>query len=379
MGAKYIRRLNSSEIDEDFTYYDFRGSYPFSTFMADSLSSFSNNQDIAGAYSTYTANIGKWSLKGGLRYEYTWLKAKFDDAARNFGTEYDSWVPSAIATYRLTDMRNMKLGYNMRIQRPGIGYLNPYVNRSDPNYINYGNPNLDPENNHNITLGYSDFSAKYNLSAELAYSFVNNAIEQYSFIKPGSSVQEITYDNIGKRNQIGMNIFGSYRGVKWLNIYTNGSVNYVDLRSGSYNMSNSGFTGRVFLGGTVTLPKDFRISAGGGGNLAQINLQGSQSGFMFSYLALSKDFLQKRLNVSLSGVYLPFPKIVLTTNGVDSNTGNPTFYQRTDVDITKNAELRMNISYRLGSMNMQVKKTSKTISNDDQKEKQSSGFGESPM
>ena len=100
---------------------------------------------------------------------------------------------------------------------------------------------------------------------------------------------------------------------------------------------------------------------------------------MFSYMALSKDFLQKRLNVSLSGVYLPLPKIVVTTNGVDSNTGNPTFYQRTDVDITKNAELRMNISYRLGSMNMQVKKTNKTISNDDQKEKQSSGFGESPM
>ena len=379
MGAKYIRRLNSSETNETFTYFDFDQAYPFPTFTGDSISSFSNNQDIAGAYSTYTANIGKWSLKGGLRYEYTWLKADFDDDARNFGTEYDSWVPSAIATYRLTDMRNMKLGYNMRIQRPGIGYLNPYVNRSDPNYINYGNPNLDPENNHNITLGYSDFSAKYNLNAELSYSFVNNAIEQYSFINPGSSVQEITYDNIGKRNQIGMNLFGSYRGVKWLNLYANGSVNYVDLRSNNSDMANSGFTGRVFMGGTITLPKDFRISTGAGGNLAQINLQGSQSGFMFSYMALSKDFFKKRLNVSLSGVYLPFPKIVLTTNGVDSNTGNPTFYQRTDVDITKNAELRMNISYRLGSMNMQVKKTSKTISNDDQKEKQNTSFGESPM
>jgi outer membrane receptor protein involved in Fe transport len=379
MGAKYIRRLNSSQTDETFYYFDFDQTYPFPTYKGDSVSSFSNNQDIAGAYGTYTANIGKWSLKGGLRYEYTWLKANFDDNARDFGTEYDSWVPSAIATCRLTDMRNMKLGYNMRIQRPGIGYLNPYVNRSDPNYINYGNPNLDPENNHNITLGYSDFSAKYNLNAELSYSFVNNAIEQYSFINPGSSVQEITYDNIGKRNQLGMNLFGSYRGVKWLNLYANGSVNYVDLRSNNSDMANSGFTGRVFMGGTITLPKDFRISTGAGGNLAQINLQGSQSGFMFSYMALSKDFFKKRLNVSLSGVYLPFPKIVLTTNGVDSNTGNPTFYQRTDVDITKNAELRMNISYRLGSMNMQVKKTSKTISNDDQKEKQNTSFGESPM
>ena len=377
MGAKYIRRLNSSVTDETFTYFDFTQAYPFPTFTGDSTNSFSNNQDIAGAYTSYTANLGKWSLKGGLRYEYTWLKAKFDDAARNFDTEYDSWVPSAIATYRLTDMRNMKLGYNMRIQRPGIGFLNPYVNRSDPNYINFGNPNLDPENNHNITLGYSDFSAKYNLSAELAYSFVNNAIEQYSFFE--DNIQKITYGNIGKRNQIGMNLFGSYRGLKWLNIYTNGSINYVDLRSNSSDMANSGFTGRVFMGATFMLPKDFRISTGAGGNLSQINLQGSQSGFMFSYMAVSKDFLQKRLNVSLSGVYLPFPQIVLTTKGEDIGNGIPTFEQRTVVDITKNTELRMNISYRLGSMNMQVKKTKKTISNDDQKEKQNSNFGESPM
>ena len=111
-------------------------------------------------------------------------------------------------------------------------------------------------------------------------------------------MQEITYDNIGKRNQIGMNLFGSYRGVKWLNLYANGSVNYVDLRSNNSDMANSGFTGRVFMGGTITLPKDFRISTGAGGNLAQINLQGSQSGFMFSYMALSKDFFKKRLNVS---------------------------------------------------------------------------------
>jgi outer membrane receptor protein involved in Fe transport len=380
MGAKFILRLNSSETDEKHNYFDYSQPFPYSPFIVnDSTSWFSNNQDILGAYGSYTGNFGKWSLKGGLRYEHTWLNAEFNESERDFNNNYGAIVPSGIITYRLTDMKNLKLGYNKRIQRPSIGYLNPYVDRRDPNYISYGNPDLQPENNHNITFGYSSFAQKYNLSAELSYSFVNNAIEQYSFIPNGSAVQEITYGNIGKKNQLGLNLFGSYRGLPWLNLYTNGSINYVDMKSDTYNLANNGFTGRMFLGGTFMLPKDFRISTGGGGSLPQITLQGSQSAFYFSYMALSKDFLKKRLNVSLSGVYLPKSHIIITTKGINSSTGATTFDQRTDVHLTKSTELRMNVSYRIGTMNAQVKKTKATISNDDQKMKDNSSLGESPM
>lgn len=379
-GLKYIRRLNSSESEEYYKYFDFAQPYPFQPYHElNRVSSFDNNQDILGLYASYTANIKKWSLKGGLRYEYTWLKAKFSDEVQNFNTDYPALVPSAIISYRLTDMQSLKLGYNMRIQRPSIGYLNPYVDRKDPNYISYGNPNLDPEKSQNISFGYSSFAAKYNLSAELSYTFVNNGIEQYSFIRPGETVQEITYDNIGHKQQVNLNLFGNYRGLKWLTIYTNCNLGYVDLKSADKSMGNSGLTGRLFMGGTVMMPKDFRISFGGGGNMPQVNLQGSQSAFYFSYMALSKDFLKKRLNVSLSGVYLPQPHIIINTTGIKDATGTPTFKQRTDVNLTKTAEIRFNVSYRLGNMSAQVKKTNKTISNDDQKEKSNSSVGESPM
>lgn len=379
-GVKYILRINDSESDETYDYFDFSKSYPYSPYLLkDTVWNFNNTQDILAGYVSYTGNIGKWSMKGGLRYEYTWLEAMFNETDKNFKTDYDALVPSAIVTYRLTDMNSLKFGYNMRIQRPSIGYLNPYVDRRDPNYISYGNPNLDPENNHNITLTYSSFSSKYNLNAELSYRFVNNAIEQYSFIKEGSTTQEITYGNIGQNQRIGLNLFGSYRGLPWLNIYTNGNINYVDMKSQTMNLANSGISGRIYLGATIMLPKDFRISTGGGGNLPQINLQGGQSAFYFSYAALSKDFLQKRLNVSVSGVYLPIPHIYLTTKGINTLTGAATFDQKTDVHLTKNTELRFNVSYRIGAMNMQAKKTKKTITNDDQKEKENNTMGESPI
>lgn len=380
VGAKFIARFNNSESEESYKYFNFAIPYPYAPYiLRDTTSTFSNQQDILGAYLSYSGNVNKWGFRAGVRYEYTWLTAEFNESNRNFNNQYGVAVPSASVIYRLTDMKNLKLGYTNRIQRPSISFLNPYVDRRDPNYINYGNPELDPEKNHNVAATYSSFAAKYNLNAELSYSFVNNAIEQYSFIREGSSIQEITYGNIGKNSQYGLNLFGNYRGLKWLTLYTNTAINYVTTSSDALNLTNKGFTGRIFLGGTFMLPKDFRISTGAGGNLPQVNLQGSQSAFYFSYAALSKEMMKKRLNLSLSAVYFPKPEINISTIAYNSTTGVKTFEQYTTVYLAKFPELRLNVSYRIGTMNTQVKKTKKTISNDDQKARDNSTLGESPM
>jgi len=379
MGGKFILRLNNSNTNQDYRYFNFAGSsYPYSLLPDTTvLTSFKDNQDILGAYISYNGTFGKFGIKSGVRYEYTWEHVNNQDTL--FSDNYGVVVPSAIFTYQLTPTQTFKLGYNMRIQRPSIGYLNPYVNRQDPTSISYGNPQLDPEKDHNITVGYNNFAPKYNISAEFTYTFVNNAIEQYSFINPDNGIQESTYGNIGHNRQLFLNLFGSYRGLSWLNLYANGNVGYIDMKSGAYNMTNNGYTGRIFLGGTVTLPKDFRISAGGGAMLPQVNLQGSQSSFFYSYLALSKDLLKKRLTLSMSGVLLPKQHIIITGKGYDSTTGALTYDQRTDVHIYPPCELRFNVSYRIGNMSAQVKKPKTTISNDDQKAKENDSTGQSPM
>jgi len=380
MGVKYILRLNSSNSDENYMLFNFNQPYPFKPYTdSAACTNFDNNQKIAGVYISYTGTLGKFGLKPGVRYEYTWQHVVNQDTL--FDSNYGVLVPSVIVTYKLTDMQTFKLAYNMRIQRPSIWYLNPYVNRSDPNYISYGNPALDPEKSNSITVGYSNYAPKFNVSAELSYTFVNNAIQQYSFMRQGSPIQEITYGNIGHNRNLYLNVFGNYRGLKWLNIYLNGNVGYVNMSSGSYNMSNNGFTGNMYMGATFMLPKDWRINLGGGGNLPQVNLQGSQSSFFFSYSSLSKDFMKKKLTLSANMVYLPKSHIIITTKGVDSKSNMMTFNQRTDVHITQPVEFRFSVSYRIGNLSAQVKKTKTTISNDDQKAGQSgnTGTGQSPM
>ncbi|MBB3186166.1 TonB-dependent receptor domain-containing protein [Microbacter margulisiae] len=362
MGAKFIRRNNTSYTTDHNIFYVYSSNPP--TLTPDSIdhTSFNQNQSILAGYISYSANWKKFGMKIGARYEYTWQNGFFNniDTLSNFDTNYGVLVPSGAITYTLAPMQTLRLGYNMRIQRPGISFLNPYVNRRDPNYINYGNPSLDPEKSNNITFGYSNFSPTYNISAELSYTFVNNAIEQYSGLLPNSSVQYSTYGNIGHNNQLFLNLFGSYRGLRWLNIYMNGNIEHVNMKSSDQSMQNSGYTGHVFLGGTFMFPADYRLSVGGGANLPQVNLQGSQSSFLFSYMALSKDLLKKRLTLSLVGIALPKQHIYLNTHATYFN-------QYTDVHIYPPCELRFNVSYRIGSLNAQVKKPKVTINNNDLK------------
>ena len=70
----------------------------------------------------------------------------------------------------------------MRIQRPGIWYLNPYLNNIDPQRISQGNPNLDSEKSNNVNFNFSKFAQKFSINASLSYTFVNNAIERYTII-----------------------------------------------------------------------------------------------------------------------------------------------------------------------------------------------------
>lgn len=154
-GAKYILRNNSSE-DDRFDADD-TGKYEYNK---DQSSHYKHLNDIIAAYLGYGLKVKRLSGRLGLRYEHTiqdvkYLVGRGEDFTKNF----DDVVPSASIGYKLTDMSNLRLGYNMRIYRPGIWSLNPYLNDTDPSYISQGNPELDSEKSHAFNLSYSNLSS----------------------------------------------------------------------------------------------------------------------------------------------------------------------------------------------------------------------------
>ena len=67
---------------------------------------------------------------------------------RNFKAGFDDVVPTLNLSYMLGTSATLRANYNMRINRPGIWYLNPFRDTSNPTSVSYGNPDLDTEKAH---------------------------------------------------------------------------------------------------------------------------------------------------------------------------------------------------------------------------------------
>ena len=259
------------------------------------------NSILAG-YGEYAGNFGKIGAKAGLRYEQTWQNVEYhlgngDDFKKNYG----SLVPSASLQYTIGQGSNLGLTYNMRISRPGITYLNPYVDKTNPTTRTYGNTDLDVEKNHNLALVYNMFTPKLMLNLNLHHNFTDNAIEQYSFYDT-QNLLNTTYGNIVRRHQTGLNGYVNWLAAKNTRLFLNGALNYTDLRSNTLSQSNSGWSANAMIGLQQTLPADFKLSVYAMTSTKNYTLQGWSGGFNLITANISKSLLKDKLNLSLMGM-----------------------------------------------------------------------------
>ena len=259
------------------------------------------NSILAG-YGEYAGNFGKIGTKAGLRYEQTWQNVEYhlgngDDFKKNYG----SLVPSASLQYTIGQGNNLGLTYNMRISRPGITYLNPYVDKTNPTTRTYGNTDLDVEKNHNLALVYNMFTPKLMLNLNLHHNFTDNAIEQYSFYD-AQNLLNTTYGNIVRRHQTGLNGYVNWLAAKNTRLFLNGALNYTDLRSNTLSQSNSGWSANAMIGLQQTLPADFKLSVYAMTSTKNYTLQGWSGGFNLITANISKSLLKDKLNLSLMGM-----------------------------------------------------------------------------
>lgn len=259
---------------------------------------YDDRNSIGALYGEYSFSAEKMSAKAGLRYEYTWQSVKYHKGhGSDFKTDYGILVPSASVSCNLAPYVNIGLNYNMLISRPGITYLNPYTDCSDPTVISYGNPDLEVEKGHTVALVYNMFSSKFMMNLTLSHNFTNNGIEQYSFME--GAVMHTTYGNIVKRNKTGLNVFLNWSPFVKTRFFLNGGVNYTDNRSLSLDMRSHGWQGNAMVGIQQTLPLDFKAGTFLMASTKNHTLQGWNSGFQMFTFNLSKGFLDNDLNVSV--------------------------------------------------------------------------------
>ena len=363
-GLKYILRQNISKVKNH--EMDAGGAW---VELPSVNGDFEHISNIYAAYAGYALRLEKFGLRTGVRAEVTEQNVKFHrDENMNFGVNYNNVVPNITVSYQLKPTQQVRLGYNLRISRPGIWYLNPYLNDTDPYNIRYGNPNLVPEKSNSFNLNYSLFSQKITLNLSSSYSYVNNGIESYDFIRPETpDVKESTFRNSGRNQRTGLFANVGWTPNRVLRINFNGGLNYADLKSAELGLSNSGLTGSGFINTQITLPKDFRISAMGQYQSGWVMLQGKQSSLYLVGFSANKDFLQKKMTVSLSCTE-PFREYLKVNVAMENE-----YFSRSLKYYMPMREARISISYRFGNMTESIRRVQRSITNDDVKSSGSEG------
>ncbi len=362
-GVKYIYRHNKS----DSKYYDYNGDEQ--VLNADRSIKYNNDQYILAGYAEYVATMGKLSTKAGLRYEHTWESIKYpEQIGKNFKKDYGCLVPSFTLSYAMTPMSNLGVNYSMHILRPGISYLNPYVDRSNPTYISYGNPDLDVEKSHYISLVYNMYSAKFMMNMTLGQNFCNNQISEYSFVDK-DNVLNTTRRNNTKNRWTNFNMFARWTMSKTSSLMMNGSVDYGDMRSKELNCSNSGWQSSIYASLEQVLPLNIKWSLGLYAKTRDYNIQGYTGGMQFLNTSLTKQLFKDKLSLSVQYVNPMSNKLKITSYSAGAD-----FINKSQYTIPLHM-ISFTASWKFGNSNKQYGQHKSNITNDfGEKEKQSTGI-----
>ena len=359
VGAKYIYRLNRSDNEE---YSRLAGTA--TDFLPDVAQSllYRHRTDISAGYTEYIYRLKRFSLRSGLRFESSHIRVTYPNGTRAaFSTRLNDWVPSLNLGYNLTDTQLLRLGYNLRIGRPDIYYLSPYVNHLSPEKISYGNPNLESETAHNFQLNYSLFSQKFSVNFSATYSTSYNGLTFYSFIKDG--VEHSTSGNFLHSKQWSFDTYLNVNPWKSTAFTLNGNLKYSDLKSYRTSDHNYGFSGNFFAMLRQDLPWKLKFGLGVGANWNDISLQGQSSKFKYYFLNLSRSFLEEdRLTVTLNGFNIFNPRQTF-----NNTTQTAMFRSSTSSVLHGFSRISLGISWRFGKLRAVVKKTARSIENSDVK------------
>jgi outer membrane receptor protein involved in Fe transport len=373
-GAKNILRKAYS----DFAYFQADGAD--GDYIEDTRPSrsneFSYDQNVTAAYTSYTFNLLKnYTLKTGLRYEYTTINADFKTETTVNIPSYGTLVPSINASRKMKNGNLIKASYNRRISRPSLRFLNPNIEASNPLQISQGNPTLDPELTDNYEVGYSTFVKGMVINFTSFYRNTTGSIQSVRTIQD-DGVIFTTFENIGREQAIGGSVFFNINASNKLSFNGGFDTYYAILDNGLSDpllaAQNEGFviSGRMF--GNYTLPKNWQLQLFTYARGRRVELQGSSGGFAAYGLSLNKQFAEKRGSVGF-GVENFLAKEFIIRNKIIT----PTIIQNSTSAI-QNMNFKVNFSYRIGKLSMDQgrPRKRKSINNDDLKEGAPAGGGQ---
>ncbi|MUU77707.1 outer membrane beta-barrel family protein [Winogradskyella endarachnes] len=188
---------------------------------------FDYTRNIYSAYATYGKKLEKWSYQLGIRAETVNVNSDAfkQDLDSNeelnipFENDYFELYPSAFVTYSPSEKNSYQFSYSRRIDRPGIGQVNPLPNWSTPLISEFGNQELRPQFTNSIETNYTRQLEKGSITVGVFYRIIEDEIQQAILIDR-TDINRVIFTNLNFDNTsaYGIEFSSNYRPTKWWSV-----------------------------------------------------------------------------------------------------------------------------------------------------------------
>lgn len=288
-GAKYTYNANANSAD--YEYIDNEVWMP----NLEQSYDIGYTENIGATYLTAQAQLGRVSLVGGLRGEYTSFRSQDGLVKQN----YFNLFPNANLSYAMTKdgAYSLVAQYSRNISRPSFWALTPNETKVSEYMIQRGNPNLKPSYGNSLSV---TAVLKYKYTISVGMQILQNAIQQTTLQDAENPevliIQTINYPTL---NNYYISINLPFQLTKWWSANVNMTGMYMGQRIYPDEPVRRNFMGVANAQMSFTLPKNFFIEMDG------MYMHGAQAGntrigdMGNLNLTLKKRMLDNKLTLSL--------------------------------------------------------------------------------
>ncbi|MCJ8208212.1 TonB-dependent receptor [Mucilaginibacter sp. RS28] len=229
MGYRSTFNRNTNNVAVD-TLSNTTNSY---LFAANLSNDFIYKEQVHAIYTNYQHQFGKFGIQGGLRLEDAFISTSTmsQGITQPFKNDYLRLYPTLFLTDKLTDVQTLQLSYSRRVSRPRDRQIIPFLDVSDRNNYQQGNPTLQPEDTHSFELSYINYWKALTLTSSLYYRITYDNIQRIQTLYPGSStITYTTFQNLNNASNAGYELIARLSPTSSFDLTGNVNVYYRNIQ-----------------------------------------------------------------------------------------------------------------------------------------------------
>jgi hypothetical protein len=171
---------------------------------------YAHRETFHSVYLIATRPFGALGVQLGTRAELARSRFELPLTGERFDRDHSSLFPSANLTYDFGEGRQARLSYTRRIRRPNARVLNPLDRSSDPLNRYVGNPDIDPQYTHSLSLETSWVGQAGSLRFSPYYRRTEGDWTEIKRVDE-AGVSTVTWENLASVESYGTSLTASLR------------------------------------------------------------------------------------------------------------------------------------------------------------------------